>query len=173
MPAISMLRMRARFGIAGLTVVLSLLASAGANAEVRISGNTDSMVLEARDAPLREILDTFGKSFHVGYRGSAGLEQKITGRYSGSLHAVIGRLLSGENYVIRSTPHGMDIAILGATASDAARVALPLASDGTWRDGDGNTIAAPTQKVTQFAGPNVRGTWRDGDGNLIAPPPGR
>ena len=173
MPPVAMLCTRAPFGIAGLAIALSLLGSAGANAEVRISGNPHSMVLEAQDAPLREILGAFGKSFHVRYRGTAGLEQKVTGRYSGSLHTVIGRLLSGENYVIRSTPHGMDIAIFGTTAADAAHVALPPATPGSWQDGDGNTVASPTRKLIRFAGPNAPATWRDGDGNLIAPPPGK
>jgi hypothetical protein len=186
-------RTRTWCGIASLAAAMLLLNAAGVKAEVRISGNTHSLVLEAHNAPLRDVLNAFRSSFNVEYKASAGLQRQVTGTYSGSLKTVLARLLSGQNYIIRSTSRGLTLAILGAAGTPqaagfmrpppggpptlmphrATTAQAPPAPNGMWRDGDGQVIAPPAPKVTRFAGPNATPTWRDGDGQLIAPPPGR
>ena len=184
--------------IAGMAAALLLLGTAAASAELRVTGNRDSVSIEAHNAPLKEILDALRTSFQVEYKPVAGLERPITGTYSGSLDRVLSRLLIGHDYIIRSSARGMEIVILGGkpvhTANetiepapaqnaswkdgDGQHIAPPdpgqFAQPGapaTWRDGDGNLIARPAN-LTQFAAPNAPATWRDGDGHLIAPPPG-
>jgi hypothetical protein len=187
---------RRRHCIAGLAGALLLLGTAAASAELRISGGPDSLSVEARNAPLKEILDALGKSFQVEYKPVAGLERPITGTYSGSLHRVLTRLLIGHDYIIRSSAQGMEIVIVGnqPPADEKGAPALQSASwkdgDGqlvrppdpdrfppadapaTWHDGDGDLIAAPAE-VARFAAADAPATWKDGDGNLIAAPPGR
>ncbi len=81
--------------IAGLAAALLLLGTAAARAELRISGNRDSVSIEAHDTPLKEILDALRQSFQVEYKPVAGLERPITGTYSGiaapRAHAAAGR----------------------------------------------------------------------------------
>jgi hypothetical protein len=178
--------------IAGLAAALLLLGTAAASAELRISGSRDSVSIEAHNAPLKEILDALRKPFHVEYKPVAGLERPVTGTYSGSLHRVLTRLLVGRDYVIRTSGRGMEVVILGVASAraepapsqnatwrdgDGQLVAAPepgrfAGADApeTWRDGDGNLVARPAQ-IAQFATADTPATWKDGDGNLIAPPP--
>jgi hypothetical protein len=184
--------------MAGLTAALLLLGTVAASAELRVSGSRDSVSIEARNTPLKEILDALGKSFGVEYKPVAGLERAISGTYSGSLHRVLSRLLGGHDYIIRSSARGMEIVILGNRPVQAANETVEPASsqnatwkdgDGqlvappepgrfaqpgapeTWKDGDGHLVAQPAN-VAKFAAPGTPATWRDGDGQLIAAPPG-
>jgi hypothetical protein len=182
--------------IAGLAAAVLLLGAGVASAELRISGDRESVSIEAQDAPLKDILDALRQSFQVEYKPVAGLERSITGTFSGSLHRVLTRLLIGNDYIIRSSAHGMEIVIVGnplpadAKSEPALQSATWKDGDGqlvvppdsglwassntpeTWRDGDGDMIAPPAQ-IARFATADATATWKDGDGNLIAPPPGR
>ncbi len=155
-------------GIFSLAGALLLLGTVASNAELRISGSRDSLSIEARHAPLKEILKALGKSFGVKYNAESGLEQAISGTYRGPLQRVLSRLLVGHNYVIRSSPSGMDIIILDNGSAQAANERAS-SQNATWQDGDGQTIAPPDD-AAQFAGPTAPATWKDGDGNLIALP---
>jgi hypothetical protein len=175
---------RVIFCLAG---ALILFGTVGSNAELRISGDRNAVVLEAHDASLQEILEAFRTSFELQYNTAAGLEHKVTGTYAGSLQRVLSRLLTGNDYVIRSTANGMEIVILDSGPAPApnnrAAQAVPpppteaappaFLAQATWNDGDGNLIAPPPANMTRFAGAGASGTWKDGDGNLIAPPAGR
>jgi len=169
-----------------LAAAALLFGTAGSNAELRISGDRNAVVLEAHDASLQEILEAFRTSFALQYNAAAGLEHKVTGTYAGPLPRVLSRLLTGNDYVIRSTARGMEIVILDSgpapAPNDRAAQALPppteaappgFPTQGTWKDGDGNLIAAPPASVTRFAAGDAARTWKDGDGNLITPPAGR
>lgn len=178
--------------IAGCAAALLLLGTATASAQLHVSGNRDAVTIEAHNAPLKDVLDALRRSFHVEYNTVAELKRPITGTYSGSLHRVLSRLLAGNDYVIRSSGHGMEIVILGTASTraepapsqtatwrdgDGQFVAPPepgrYAQAGApeiWRDGDGNMVAQPVQ-TTRFAAANTPATWQDGDGRLIAPPP--
>jgi hypothetical protein len=153
--------------IAGLAAAVLLLGTAGANAALRISGNSDSVFIEAHNAPLKTILDALRKSYQVEYKPVAGLERPITGTYSGSLHRVLTRLLVGQDYVIRSSSRGMEVVILGSPSSAGDR-AEPASQGATWRDGDGQLVTAPDPD--RFPPPDAPATWQDGDGEIIAPP---
>jgi general secretion pathway protein N len=96
------------------------------------------------------------------------------------------RLRTGEDHegwVLRSVRAGEAVFEKG---DRTARLALPpIGSAGqtsasappfgnTWRDGDGQLVAAPPRRVQAPASPPVaplRNTWLDGDGQLIAAPP--
>jgi hypothetical protein len=160
-------RTRRRQRIAGLAAALLLLGTVGSRAELRITGNRDSISIEARNAPLQQILETLRKSFQVEYQPVAGLERAITGTYSGSLHRVLTRLLVGHDYIIRSSAQGMEIVMVG-NPLPADKKGAPAAQSATWKDGDGQLVALPDAGL--WASPDAAATWRDGDGDLIAPP---
>ena len=78
----------------------------------------DRVVLQAKDATVLEVPDALRRAIglEVTLRGT--VEQKFTGVYSGSVHFVITRLLSGENYILRTTSSGMSTVLLGQSMSD-------------------------------------------------------
>ncbi len=94
------------------------------------------------------------------------------------------RLRTGEDHqgwVLRSVRAGEAVFEKGDRTATLAL--LPINSAGqtpsmpfgnTWRDGDGQLIAAPPRRVQAPAAPPtapLRNTWLDGDGQLIATPP--
>jgi hypothetical protein len=87
-------------------------------AEVRLSGMQDRVVLQANDATVPEVLAALRRAIglEVTLRGT--VEQKFTGVYSGSVHYVLRRLLTGENYILRTTSGGISIVLLGQSGSD-------------------------------------------------------
>ena len=83
-----------------------------------LSDMQDRVVLRADDATVPEILAALRRAIglEVTLKGEVG--QKFTGVYSGSVHYVITRLLSGENYILQTTSSGMSIVLLGQSMSD-------------------------------------------------------
>jgi hypothetical protein len=94
------------------------LSGGDSAAEVRLSGMQDRVVLQAKDATVPEVLDALRRAIglEVTLRGT--VQQKFTGVYTGSVHFVITRLLSGENYILQTTSSGMSIVLLGQSMSD-------------------------------------------------------
>lgn len=96
-----------------LTVIAWFLLPPNARAEVYISGSKDAMVLNAKNASLREIADAFGSAFKTKIELSLQTDRTITGTYSGSIRAVLLRLLEGNNYVARISADQMSIVVDG------------------------------------------------------------
>ena len=94
------------------------LSGGNSAAEVRISGMQDRVVLQANDATVPEVIAALRRAIglQVTLRGT--VAQKFTGIYSGSVHYVLTRLLTGENYVLQTTSSGIRIVLLGQSASD-------------------------------------------------------
>jgi|HubBroStandDraft_6_1064221.scaffolds.fasta_scaffold44832_1 hypothetical protein len=87
-------------------------------AEVRISGMQDRVVLQANDASVPEIIAALRRAIglEVTLRGT--VEKKFTGMYSGSVHYVLTRLFTSENYILQTTSSGIKIVLLGQSVSD-------------------------------------------------------
>jgi hypothetical protein len=90
----------------------------GASAEVRVvdrgSGN---VVVEARDATVRQILEALSESRMIQFRGAEALSRTVTGTYSGTLPHVLSRILDRDDHVIQSTPSGIRLSVFGAARS--------------------------------------------------------
>ena len=161
--------------LAGLAAALLLLASADAQAALRLSGTRAAVTIESDNTSLRDILEAFRKSFGIRYHAADGLNEPISGTYSGSLQGVLSRLLKEHDYVIRPSAGAIDVTIFARDPMRARRAAAPprrfanADAPATWKDGDGN-MTAPPERPGYFARVNAPATWRDGDGNLIAPP---
>jgi hypothetical protein len=97
-----------------LSLVLICTATAGAGAEVQISGGADSFVLRARNATMAEVLSGIHSALDIAIEATGSPARQFTGTYSGSLPHVLSRLLEGENYVIRTSASGVDIIFVGA-----------------------------------------------------------
>jgi hypothetical protein len=97
-----------RIGLRQLVLAIGLAALTEAfvrpvHAEVRISGNVDALVLEAREASIGEVLAALRARFNV------------------------ARLFNGQNYVMRVSAGGIELIVLGpgAPSGDAVGDAMP------------------------------------------------
>jgi hypothetical protein len=120
----------------GLAVGLALLASAAAaNAEVRVSGTADDIIVHATGATLVDVLAGLEPASHAGIELRGATSRRFTGTYSGPLRVVLSRLLNGVDHVIHIAPDRITIVIVGPGAPGAgARMTVA-----TVRDGDGGS----------------------------------
>ena len=95
------------------------LSGGDSAAEVRLSGMQDRLVLQANDATVPEFLAAVRTAFGLEVTFMGTIAQKFTGVYSGSVHHVLTRLLTGENYILQTTSSGISIVLLGQSASDS------------------------------------------------------
>jgi hypothetical protein len=180
-------RMSARKGTIGrrtralpvLAAALVAVLTAPARAEVTISGRADALVVEARGAPVADVLAALGASFDFKYRTTVALSRVVSGRYAGRLSYVVARLLDGYDYVAQSSPTGVSVVIfapglanrtpvvrtsVAAATIDRELIRVPGQPEG-W---DGRTsalpVAAPKKPVATVPVPVV-GAMNEGATN--------
>lgn len=119
-------RMVQNFRRGALIVCAVILVGAPlVQAEVRITAaEGDRVTIEAHDATLRDVLDALAKAHKLQFSSSDPLSRSVTGTYSGSLQRVLLRLLYGYNVVMRVSPAGTDLRVVGLSS------ATPIASPG-------------------------------------------
>jgi hypothetical protein len=100
----------------------------GSVAEVRLSGTLDRVVLTTNDATIADILVALRSAFDVEVNLTGGTARKFTGVYSGSIRRVLSRLLTGNDYVLRSGPDGISIRLFGNSAADSSAASNPSAA---------------------------------------------
>jgi len=102
-----------------MTLVLSgslLMSSRQAVCEeLLIEGNETALHLDARDVPLGRLLDAMQRKFNLRYRTDSPLDSSVTGTYSGHMHQVAARLLANYDFVMRTSPEGLDVLIFRRT----------------------------------------------------------
>ena len=129
-----MRRKRALLSQIATAVLLAWCLGCGrSEAEVRLSGTPDRIVLQTDDATIVEILAALRASLDVELKFSGATARRFTGVYSGSVRRVLSRLLAGEDYVVYSTADGISIRLLGKGEADTAAVpsSLPAAEPGS------------------------------------------
>ena len=98
-------------------------------AEARITGDPDAVRVEARNAPVEEVMAALGTSFGLRYRSTVSTSRRITGTYEGSLQRVVTRLLDGYNFVMKTGPGGVEVMVYGVVkpgeAAKAAQAVTP------------------------------------------------
>lgn len=111
-------------GAAALVLALTCRCS---TAGTLVSGTRELMVLQANDATIPEIIDALRSAIHVEMDLKGASSRKLTGRYSGSVHQVLSRILNGEDYVMHIAAGKISIQLSRAGASDRSAVAAPPA----------------------------------------------
>jgi hypothetical protein len=96
-----------------------------AQAEVRVSGAADAVVIETQQATLEEVLRALQTSFRFRYSSAGPLDRVVMGRYSGSLSRVVTHLLEGQNFVAKSSQDNLEVIILGSTEPARATGSTP------------------------------------------------
>jgi len=82
-------------------------------AAAQVHGSPEAVSLQAQNASVGEILAILAKSYDVHYQTSANLEKQVTGTYEGSLAHVLGRLLTGYNFIVKTSQGRTEISVLG------------------------------------------------------------
>jgi hypothetical protein len=112
------------------------MSSPPVRAEVLVEGSVVSARVQASEAPMSEVLAALKTAFGVRYRASVGLARPITGSFSGPLERVIADLLNGYDYVLKTSPDAIEIAVVGRGGFNPFPTAIPAAPG--WRSSIGN-----------------------------------
>jgi hypothetical protein len=94
-------------------LLAALLPAPSVRAEARITGEPDAVRVEARDAPIEEVMVALRASFGLHYRSTAPLSRRITGTYEGPLQRVVTRLLDGYDFVMKASSGTVEIIVYG------------------------------------------------------------
>jgi hypothetical protein len=111
-------------------IAAAVLLSGGGNAahaQILVDGQPDSIHIEVRDVPLREVLAALQAKFNLRYRSDDALETRKTGVYNGPLPRVAARMLDGYDFAMKITPQGIDVLVLRQHQQDdkPAAAAMP------------------------------------------------
>jgi hypothetical protein len=120
--------------VANALVVNALLAGA-AQAEVRVQGNAAALEVDAKHAPVAEVLSALA-GLNVRFRSSIALDRTIDGVYAGDLGTVLPRLLSGYDFIVVRKDGAAEVVILGNRTG--AAIAAPGAAPGPTATGATN-----------------------------------
>ncbi|MBB5046997.1 hypothetical protein HNR60_001749 [Rhodopseudomonas rhenobacensis] len=109
-----------------LAVVIAGVAWVGSPAfgGVRVAGSPAAIELQAENVELHEVLRQLSLNYPFQFKSVVPLTQTVTGRYTGSLQQVVGRLLSGSQFVTRLSGQEVSVVVY-AMQKGAARAADP------------------------------------------------
>jgi len=93
----------------------SLLTVKPASAAADVQGTENDLHVNARNATIVEILDALKSRFQFTYQLRSYNTHALTGIYSGrSLRETLERILDGNNFILKSSEHGLELVVLGA-----------------------------------------------------------
>jgi hypothetical protein len=97
-----------------------LLSVSAASAATDIQGTPDDLHISVRNATITEVLTALSARFNITVRARSQNPHPhvLTGTYSGTLRQTLTRILDGNDYVFERSDRGLEILILGASATD-------------------------------------------------------
>jgi hypothetical protein len=98
--------------------MLAAISGKAAYADLLITGEPDAIHIEAREVPLRQLLDAMQAKFNLHYRTDDALGSPVTGTFNGQLRRVAVRLLEDYDFVMKMTPEGIDVLIMQRNQRD-------------------------------------------------------
>lgn len=121
----------ARVGGRVAAVIAGALAFApfSASAAATVSGTADAVIIKTQNSSVEDVLAALSHQFKLKYRSSADLKTEISGTYEGSLRCVVARILSGYNFVVRSSPSGIEVIFLASHGAPAGAVTVSAKAD--------------------------------------------
>ena len=110
--------------LAFLTIVMQAL-SMSARAEIQITGESDAIKVEAKEASVEEVLIALNKAYGLQYRSSANLSRSVSGTFAGSLQQVVSRvlLLQGYDFIAETSANGTMVAVYDMSTAPVSTVA--------------------------------------------------
>jgi hypothetical protein len=147
---------RALFGACGFggSAAVALAAAlavipASAIAAAKVSGSARAVRVETQNASIEEVLTALRQKFAVRYRSSVDLKTPISGTYGGTLAHVVARILEGHNFIVKSSPAGIEVTVLGTQYAPAARDAHTVAKGRPAPQTEPRLPTAPSQVAQQ------------------------
>jgi hypothetical protein len=104
---------------AAIGPVLSTI-SAPAWSAAQVQGQLDAIEVRAENSSPREVLNALSATFKLTYKLPANISREITGVYSGTLHQVLGRILDGNNYIVKVSDNAVEVIILDVVPAAAS-----------------------------------------------------
>src|SRR5262245_58793475 len=89
-------------------------------AEMQVRGSPEAVRIEARDAPVEEILAALSRSFGMHYQLLAKLDKRVSGTYVGPLPRVLSRILDGYNFILKTDNGSIAVTVVGTPSAAAA-----------------------------------------------------
>jgi hypothetical protein len=135
--------------LAFLTIFMQAL-STGARAEIQITGESDAIKVEAKEASVEEVLIALKKAYGLQYGSSANLSRSVSGTFAGSLEQVVSRVLSlqGYGFIAETSAQGTLVAVYDLSTAPKIAVSLApkaaAAASGLTRE---NEMAAALKRV--------------------------
>ena len=100
------------------------LACGSAQAQIAVEGPRDAVRIDIIDAPLHDVLGVLHTKFNnLHFRSNEALDSRKTVRMKGPLRRVVARLLDGHDFVMTTTPDGLDVLILQQNAAAGIAIA--------------------------------------------------
>jgi hypothetical protein len=106
------------------TFVLAL--SMNARAEIQVTGGSEAITVEAKEASVEEMLIALKKAYGLQYASSANLSPSISGTFAGSLQQVVSRVLSLQGYwfIAETSAQGIMVAVYDMSTAPVSNVKL-------------------------------------------------
>lgn len=100
---------------AGAAICLALVACpVPSRGDVSVRGTAAAVRIDAKQAPLSEVLSALGANFELRYDTLIALDEVIvSGTYAGALEEVLKRILTGLNYVIQTQEGAVEVIVVG------------------------------------------------------------
>jgi hypothetical protein len=98
--------------VASIIAIACLISLSNAHAEVHLSGSGESVTVHATNASLADVIVAVELVLGVKITITPAINFPVFGTYSGSLRSVLGRLLSGHNYILGTSGDRITIILL-------------------------------------------------------------
>jgi hypothetical protein len=110
----SKLRALRSLALAGVAVALVFGAAAmtPACAAVQVEGDAAALRVDARQAPVAEVLAALGTALKIRYRAATPLDGVVEGTYRGNLRQVLASVLEDYNYVIKTADGQTEVLVI-------------------------------------------------------------
>jgi hypothetical protein len=106
------------------------LPAAATHAETHLTGGADAVRMEARAAPVEEVLTAMGASYGLRFRSATPLGDSISGTFQGSLPQIVARVLDGYDYIIKTRDGIVEVIVMGSHRGSASSPStLPAGSN--------------------------------------------
>jgi hypothetical protein len=104
-----------------IAVILGSCVPGASAGELNVSQTPESIIVEAKDVPLAQVLAELQRTINLQYRIPPATSIMVNGRYVGPLPRVLASMLRGTDYILRSAPEGSMLTIVARSPETPIR----------------------------------------------------
>jgi hypothetical protein len=138
-----------------LSIALAAISATPVLAEMQVRGSPEAVRIDARDAPVEEILAALSRAFGMRYQLLVNLDKRLSGTYVGSLPRVLTRILDGYNFVLKTDDGSLAVKVVGTPYAPGTFPASPASSSAqvVRQQAEATPAAQPARVVRDVARP--------------------